>query len=262
MKKISVIVPIYNALEDVKELLKSLLVNFDFNQGTVILINDCSDFKTFEYLSNFSEKNSDFKLINNEENLGFVKTCNKGIQLAETEIIVLLNSDTIIPNGFVQRIINCFESDSKIGLASPISSNSNSYYIYMREGYSLEKMNDELRKKHICTYPMIPEAEGFCFCIRKKVIDEQGYLDEIYGKGYHEEVDFSYRAITNGWKIVLIDDLYVYHKRQASFGEHERERLLSQNNEVFYSRWEGFRQKYKEDNNLVNPVIAIEKEIF
>ena len=96
MKKISVIVPIYNALEDVKELLNSLLMNFDFNQGTVILINDCSDIKTSEYLREFTEKNSDFKLINNEENLGFVKTCNKGMRLAETEIIVLLNSDTII----------------------------------------------------------------------------------------------------------------------------------------------------------------------
>ena len=60
----------------------------------------------------------------------------------------------------------------------------------------------------------------------------------------------------------MIDNLYVYHKRQASFGEQERERLLSQNNEVFYERWRGFRQKYKEDNNLINPVIAIEKEVF
>ena len=132
----------------------------------------------------------------------------------------------------------------------------------MRDGYTVEEMNKKIRSKHESVYPLLPEAEGFCFCIRKKVIEQQGFLDEIFGKGYHEEVDFSYRAITNGWKIVLIDDLYVYHKRQASFGVEEREKLLDQNNEVFYSRWEGFRQKYKEDNNLVNPVIAIEEQVF
>lgn len=262
MKRLTVIVPIYNALDDVKICLKSLLENFNFDLGTVFLINDYSDDITSEFLEDFCLKNKGFKLISNEENLGFVKTCNKGMNLAQTEFLVLLNSDTAVPTGFAECIIKCFESNEKIGLASPISSNSNSYYIYMRDGYTVEEMNKKIRSKHESVYPLLPEAEGFCFCIRKKVIEQQGFLDEIYGKGYHEEVDFSYRAITNGWKIVLIDDLYVYHKRQASFGGSERDKLLSQNNEVFYSRWEGFRQKYKEDNNLVNPVIAIEEKVF
>ena len=87
-------------------------------------------------------------------------------------------------------------------------------------------------------------------------------MDEIYGKGYCEEVDFAYRAITNGWKNVLIDDLYVYHKRQASFGAQERQKSMSQNNPEFYRRWAGFRQKYEADNKLVNPIKKIEIEMF
>ena len=74
MKKISVIVPIYNALEDVETLLKSLVKNFNFNLGQIILINDCSNEETSNFLLEFCQKNLDFKLINNEENLGFIKT--------------------------------------------------------------------------------------------------------------------------------------------------------------------------------------------
>ena len=261
-KRISVIIPIYNALEDVKNLLKSLKENFNFDLGNVVLINDYSNAETSDFLKNYCSENLEFQLINNEENLGFIKTCNKGLHQTNSEIAVLLNSDTVIPSKFAELIIKCFDSDKNIGLASPIGSNSNSYYIYSRHGLTLEDMNHKLRNSHRCSYPLLPEAEGFCFCIRRKVIEKQGYLDEIYGKGYHEEVDYSYRALTNGWKIVLIDDLYVYHKRQASFGTVERDKLIKQNDKVFYERWQGFREQYKAKNNIVNPVINIEQEMF
>jgi len=196
---ISVVVPIYNALEDTKLLLNSLVKNFDFKNNEIWLINDCSNKDTTDFLRNFVVKNNDFILIENDENLGFVKTCNKGMHLANGRIIVLLNSDTIIPSGFCERIKRCFESDKNIGVASPISSNSYSYYIKQPEDKTLEQMNSLLRKKHKPTYPTILSAEGFCFCIRKDVIQDIGYFDEIFGKGYHEEVDFAYRAFSNGW---------------------------------------------------------------
>ena len=262
MSKISVIVPIYNALDALKVLLASLLKNFNFELGEILLINDYSNQETSEYLTQFVNEHSKFKLFNNEKNLGFVKTCNKGMQLASGDIIVLLNSDTEIPSNFCEQIIKCFESDSKIGIASPISSHSWLFYIPLPKNYSLEKMNSKLRQKHKCSYPLIHAAEGFCFCIRKKVIEKQGYLDEIYGKGYKEEVDFAYRAISNGWKNVLIDNLYVYHKRHASFGVEQREILLKQNDTVYRQRWKGFKENYEKENNLINPVIKIEQEMF
>ena len=107
-----------------------------------------------------------------------------------------------------------------------------------------------------------PAAEGFCFCIRKSVIESQGYLDEVYGKGYHEERDYSYRAITNGWKNVLIDDLYMYHKNFASFGVKQRQELIKENDEIFDSRWLKFEQNYIKENNLKHPAKVIEKELY
>ena len=181
---------------------------------------------------------------------------------AKGDIVVLLNSDTKIPTEFCERIIKCFESDQKIGIASPISSHTCSYFIPMPLFYSIEKMNKKLRQKHKCVYPLIPAAEGFCFCIRKDVISQQGYLDTVWGKGYHEEVDYSYKAITNGWKNVLIDDLYVFHKRHASFGKTQRNIQIQNNNAEFLRRWCGFREEYEKTHKLQNPIFAIEKELF
>lgn len=261
-KRLSVVIPVYNALDDVKLLLKSLRKNFNFKLGNILIVNDCSNEKTSKYLKEFTTNNKKFKLIENETNLGFIKSCNKGISIVDGEIVVLLNSDTIIPENFCEKIIKCFDSNPKIGLASPISSGSCTYFIQQPKGYSLKKMNRLINKKHLCKYPEIAAAEGFCFCIRKELINQQGLLDEIYGKGYHEEVDYAYRAITNGWTNVLIDDLYVYHKRQASFGIERRQELIKQNNPVFNKRWNGFRNDYELKNNLKNPVIKISEEIF
>lgn len=260
--KLSIVIPIYNALDDVKILLKSLNTNLDFNICEVFLLNDCSGQDTTEFLESFIKEYSHYKYIKNEENLGFVKTCNKGMELSLGDIIVLLNSDTKIPNGFCDKVIKCFEYDSNIGIASPISSSSYLYYIPMRENINVEQMNKLLTKNHKYIYPLIPSAEGFCYCIRKEVIENQGYLDTTWGKGYYEEVDYSYRAITNGWKNVLIDDLYVYHKGEASFGKKQRDEFVKQNIIKFKERWEHFCADYVRENDLINPVENIERKMF
>ncbi len=261
MCKLSVIVPVYNALNDVKLCLKSLKHNFNFELGEIIIVNDCSNLKTSNFLRKFVQSNTQFNLIENQENLGFVKTCNKGMKISNGNIVVLLNSDTVIPPHFVEKIIECFNSKNKIGIASPISSFSNAYFIPCKRYSDIGKINNLLEQKHKCAYPLILTAEGFCYCIRRQVIEQQGYLDEIWGKGYHEETDYSLRAIKNGWENALIDNLYVYHRRNASFGEN-REIQIKKNNPEFYRRWGDFRQKYKAEHNLINPIIEIEKEIY
>lgn len=261
MTRVSCVIPIYNALDDVKILFQSISENFNFDLGEIILVNDCSKSETTEFLEQFSKSNPQFQYFANEENLGFVKTCNKGMSIAKGDIIVLLNSDTKLPKEFCERIIKCFESDEKIGIASPISASSITYYIPLPKNCTLEDMNQRLRAKHKCTYPLIPNAEGFCYCVRKQVIDQQGYLDTVWGKGYHEEVDYAFRAITNGWKNVLIDDLYVFHKAEASFGSKTRKQQIKQNNPEFKKRWDGFKHKYIMDNNLDNPMLKIDKEL-
>ena len=220
--KISVVVPVFNAIDDVKKCLQSVKENFDFSDGEVLIVDDCSGEETAAYLKKESATNPDkFTLFRNP---GFPKTCNNGIAKAKGEIIVLLNSDTMIPARFCEKIAACFDSDPLIAVASPIAAYSGSYFIPLRDGETVASMNEKIEKLHKPTYPAIPTAEGFCLCLRKSALDKFGALDEIYGKGFNEERDLSFRMASKGLRCVLIDNLYVFHKRHASFGSAARTR--------------------------------------
>lgn len=256
--KISIIIPIYNAIEEVKKLLTSILQNINFEITEVILVNDSSNENTTNFLKDFISINKNFIYLRNEENLGFVQTCNKGMSVATGDILVLLNSDTEIPYDFSEKIIKCFNHDKKIGVASPIATSSLKHFIILPEKYDIESVNKLLDKKHNPKYPEIFACEGFCFCIRKEVVSRQGGLDTVYGKGYCEEVDFALRAKTNGWKNVLIDNLYVYHRAHTSFSDKQRNELFEKNNKIFLERW----GKELKKAGSHTPVEDIEDKIF
>ena len=257
MKKICVIIPVFNALKETKKCINSIIKNFDFNCGEVIIADDHSNKKTKNFLEKICSKYSNkLTLYRNEQNLGFIKNCNNAVKETNAEIVVILNSDCEIPKNFTQKILKCFASDPNIITASPISSNSANYYI--PQILPLDIMNNILSTKEP-TYPELINSEGFCFCVRKSFIDKHGFFDEIYGKGYYEEVDFCLKVRAANKKCVLIDNLYVKHKRNSSFSL-ERENLMAQNIKIFYNKWG--KTIYKNEITSTKPINDIIKEKF
>ena len=102
MKPIDIIVPIYNAYEFTEECIKSVMKNTDLTVHTLVLINDKSpDEKILPMLLKYKNENTNKKIVvlDNEQNMGFVKTVNKGMQYSENDVI-LLNSDTEVTEGW------------------------------------------------------------------------------------------------------------------------------------------------------------------
>lgn len=238
-KTVDIIIPIYNALEDVKNCINSLYEHktYDFN---IIAIDDCSDKETQEYLEKESIKKG-FKLFRNKENLRFTKTVNRGFKESKGDYIVLLNSDTIVTPRWIEKILACFESDQKIGIVGPLSNAASWQTVPVRDdkefggwlvneipkGYSVEEMGmlvETISKK---LYPKVPSVNGFCYVIKREVLDKNGTLDEEYfPTGYGEEDDFSIRAIDAGFKIAVADDTYIFHAKSKSY-THEIRQILS-----------------------------------
>lgn len=256
---VSLIIPVHNAYKYVKSALNSLLRNFDFNQGEVIIVDDCSESKTARLIDKFLQKYSGkFILIRNESNLGYLHSCNNAVEHAKGDIVVLLNSDCEIPKNFVPRVTACFESDRKIIAASPIASNSASYSL--DNILPLEIMNSLIQKRRKPRYPDIYNAEGFCFCVRKEYIAKHGLFDTVYGAGYCEEVDFCFGLKSCGYRCVLIDNLYVKHARNKSFGDAKRY-ALAENNKILYEKW----ADYINANEILpceNPMTSVIREVF
>ena len=125
MKSIDIIVPIYNAYEFTEECIKSVIKNTDLTVHTLVLINDKSpDEKILPMLLKYKNENTDKKIVvlDNEQNMGFVKTVNKGMQYSENDVI-LLNSDTEVTEGWTEKIQKCAYSNEYIATVTPLTNN-------------------------------------------------------------------------------------------------------------------------------------------
>jgi GT2 family glycosyltransferase len=222
----------------------------------IIIIDDCSDQLTNKYLKEISKK-MDIKLFRNDKNSGFIKSCNRGIDLAKNEITILLNSDTKVPENFEYKVLSCFNSDSNIAIASPISTHSGWFNIPENELYDYRIINS-IADKFSPTYPLFT-PEGFCLCLRKSIALELKKLDEIYGMGYCEEDDLVMKAIQKSYKTVLIDNLVVYHKRHASFTSEGKKVNFNKNRKIFEERW-GNKQGVVRNQMRVKEIASIISE--
>ena len=228
MKRCDVIIPIYNAYDAVIDCIKSVLKNTDFKNAHLILIDDKSpDDRMVPLLRKFEKGNpGKITLLLNENNLGFVGTVNRGMKYSKNDVL-LLNSDTEVPAGWLDEILSCAYSGELIATVTPLSNNATLASVpvgfqrnELPEGYNLDQMNKMIRDYSLRIYPEIPTAHGFCMFIKREVLEKVGYFDEeTFGKGYGEENDFSFRCMRAGYRNVLCDTVYVLHKESQSFLE-------------------------------------------
>ena len=274
MSKCDIIIPIYNAYDFVKKCVDSVLKYTDFNEARIILIDDKSpDSRILPLLKQYEKKNpKKIVLLVNEENLGFVKTVNKGMKFSKNDVL-LLNSDTEVTSGWLEKIRNLAYRDERIATVTPLSNNATlasvpkfNQYNELPEGYNAQKMAKIIEKYSMHIYPEIPSAHGFCMYIKRSVLNLVGFFDEEkFGKGYGEEVDFSFRCLEKGYKNVLCDDAYVFHSGAASFltkGSHDDE-LWKKYPKIRANTDEWYREKNIEiiGNNIALALMAEEKNI-
>ena len=241
--ELDVIIPVYNAYEDFVKCLQSTLRHqADYR---VIVINDKSTDDRVNALFTLLSSIQSYGLIvlENSENLGFVKTVNKGMRYSHKDVI-LLNSDTIVTKGWASKLSQCARSNDKIATVTPFTNNGTICSIpnfcednLIPEGFIIDTFADFIESASLNKYPVIPTAVGFCMLIKRKIIDELGYFDEeSYGKGYGEENDFCMRAVRKGYVNVLCDNTYIYHKQGASFLSMQHD-CIDKNSKVLYEKY-------------------------
>ena len=116
MEKISIIIPLYNAENYISKCLDSI-INQTYKNFEIIIINDKSKDDSWEVLNHYVSENLNinFKIVNNEVNLGLSKTRNKGMDLATGDYIFFMdNDDTLVDNFSLQHFIDKTENDPDI----------------------------------------------------------------------------------------------------------------------------------------------------
>ena len=166
-----------------------------------------------------------FTYAKNEENLGFVKTCNHSLELADPATdILLLNSDTAVTEGFLTEMQEVLYADERHGAVCPRSNNATLLTMPPRKNTTAELTPEvshsiyETVKDMLPRWTILPTGVGFALLIKRDVLNRFGLFDEIYSPGYNEENDFCARINQYGFSIVMANHAYVYHYESKSFG--------------------------------------------
>lgn len=230
-----IVLPVYNGLSHVKDCVESVLEHTPAHLYQLWLMDDASDATTSAYLQEVAGQHAHITHVRNPENLGFLKNCNKGMALGGEPYVLLLNSDVIVTQGWLQKLIRCAESDSTIASVNPLTNHASNLAIPIALGVSFRDMNWYLEHHAPKTYPDVVTGVGFCMLLRRAALEKVGVFDEVYGMGYCEESDLCMRLTTQGWRTVVADDTYVYHKGRATFTN--RDERYTHNRKIFDERW-------------------------
>lgn len=248
--KSDIIIPIYNAYDCLSECIDSVINNTDLKENNLILIDDQStDKRVLPLLEKYHKENPNINLLKNKKNLGFVATVNRGMKLSKNDVL-LLNSDTVVTPRWLEKIKECAYSGEMIATVTPLSNNATLASVpkifernELPKGMSIDEMGELVERCSYKDYPEIPTAHGFCMYIKRSVLEEVGYFDEeTFGKGYGEENDFCFRCFDVGYRHLLCDDTYIYHKESQSFSN-DKEELLKNSAEVLDKKYPSYRNK-------------------
>ncbi|PWW43735.1 methionine biosynthesis protein MetW [Melaminivora alkalimesophila] len=236
---VDIIVPVYRGLEDTRLCIESVLAAPVRTPWRLIVINDCSpEPEVTAWLRERAAQDSRITLLENEDNLGFVGTVNRGMALSQANDVLLLNSDTEVANDWLDRIRAAAYGDARVASVTPLSTNATiCSYPRFCEDNPLPPGWDTARLDALAAATLpgavvdVPTGVGFCMYIRRDCLEAVGLFDtENFGKGYGEENDFCQRAARAGWRNLHLLDTFVLHTGGVSFGDAKspRERAAMQ----------------------------------
>jgi GT2 family glycosyltransferase len=241
-RPVTVVVPIYDDLAGLERCIEALLDTVDFDVDRVLLANDVGpnvdriERRVLELVG----EHRGFEYTRNPANLGFVGNCNRAVLDLDTtgNDVLLLNSDTIPMPGFLDEMTAVLASDDAIGVVCARSDNATiASFPYARRNPRATLAPRRTRELHGRTKYLLPRhtvspvAMGFCFLIRREMVDRFGLFDPVFSPGYGEENDFCLRINEEGFTSVLANRALVLHAGSTSFSgdrgpslrlEHER----------------------------------------
>jgi GT2 family glycosyltransferase/glycosyltransferase involved in cell wall biosynthesis len=236
---VSVMIPVYEGLEATIRCIQSVLNSGGLIPYALTVINDASPNAALTKALQELGSTHGFTLLEHKRNLGFVETVNHHLAKMAPLDVVLLNADTVVSKGWLDRLHRAAYSETNIGTVTPLSNNATllSYPRPFQEN-PLPSEEEVQVLDILCAsinegvWVDLPTGVGFCLYMRRAMIDEVGLLDHRrFGKGYGEENDYCLRASQKGWRHVAACDVFVGHEGSVSFGK-EKEELLKKNLET------------------------------
>ncbi|MFA9564167.1 MAG: glycosyltransferase, partial [Acidimicrobiales bacterium] len=219
-RPLTVLIPIYNAVDDVERCLVSL-DRFSGDRVRWVLVDDAStDARIAPLLGGYADR-SHVTVLTNPENLGFTKSVNRGLAAAPPGDVVILNSDTVVTPGWDRRLrVAAFEESSR-ATATALSNAAGAFSFDAPMPTSLDEATDisvaVARASHRIR-PDTPTGNGFCMFVTAEArAVVPAFDEEAFPRAYGEENDYCMRLRAKGFTHVVADDCVVFHADSASY---------------------------------------------
>ena len=237
-RKADVVIPVYTDVAVTRACIESVLQFTGDELGRLVVVNDCSpDPAMRPMLDELRSRNSTIELLNNEANLGFVASANRGIGITQRDV-VLLNSDTLVTTGWLKEMLAVAYESDRIAAVAPLSNNGAICSVpeYCQPVDRKQLVEADLALQDLPSSTIVPTGVGFCLLLKRLVLNMIGAFDSVYGRGYNEENDWAMRAQALGFVAARANRALVYHLGSVSFGD-QRADLDRRTGEILLNRY-------------------------
>jgi GT2 family glycosyltransferase/glycosyltransferase involved in cell wall biosynthesis len=217
---VSLVIVSNNNLDYLRMCLESVWTKTTYPNYEVVVVDNGSSTDVVEYLKHSRVTHRRLKVIFNADNLGHARATNIGLAAMEkSEFVVLLNSDTVVTQGWASRLIQHLQHDPSIGMVGPITAWANDEARFTTGYHSVNDLDVFAeRQAHAQANRLhaMPTLDMFCVAIRRAVIDQVGQLDESFGQRIFEDADYALRLRQTGYKLMRAEDVVIHHWQQVA----------------------------------------------
>lgn len=261
---VSIIIPNFNGAHLLEKNLPILLKEANrLGQFEIIVVDDGSSDKSIGILK---QRFPEVKVVSLDKNLGFGIAVNTGASLSNGEVILVINNDVWLKEGFFNPIIRHFGDDSLFSVVPTILSNNrgNEAIVGARFWYGLFGINRlgvkyDSKNKIEILYP-----SGAVAAYDKKKFLELGGFDDIYVPFYWEDVDLGYRAWKMGWRTIYEPESIAYHEHRATIKQFYTDhfiQVIEQRNAIIFV-WKNIDDLYLLFEHILFLPIRLLRAIF
>jgi GT2 family glycosyltransferase/glycosyltransferase involved in cell wall biosynthesis len=239
---VSIVIPVYNKFAYTAACLRSLARHAAATPFEVIVVDDCSSDATPKRLAQIEG----VRVIRNEQNLGFVGSCNAGAQTAKGGFVLFLNNDTVVTAGWLEALLLCAAEEPEAGLIGaklvyPDGRLQEAGGIIFADGsgWNYGRFDDPNDSR----YSFRREADycsGAAILLRRDLFEQLGGFDARYAPAYYEDTDLAFAVRAAGKKVIYEPRSVVVHFEGITSGTDtgsgiKRHQVI--NREKFLEKW-------------------------